>query len=131
MSDRVTFVVPNKLWLSSNRPVANRGWLQSIRNDLHDLAIWSARAQHLDRVHGQALACWTVSYPKGVRKDKGEASNAQPTTKALLDGIVTGGWLTDDGPKYVTGEMFRRGTNLTETGIHHIQLILTSQELPF
>lgn len=131
MTDRVTFEVTPDLWLTSNRTIANRGYLQRVRNQLHELAIWTARAQHLDRVATPVLVCWTVSYPKGVRRDKGEASNAQPTTKALLDGIVTGGWLTDDGPAYVRGEVFRRGPNLDRPSLHTIQLILTSQEVPF
>ena len=42
MTDRITITVPSYLWLSSNRPIANRGYLQRIRNDLHDLAIWTA-----------------------------------------------------------------------------------------
>lgn len=131
MTDRITITVPTGQWLSSNRPISNRGYLQRIRNELHNLAIWTARSQKLDRYSGQVSVQWTVRYPKGVRRDKGEASNAQPTTKAILDGIVNGGYLVDDGPKYVVKESFQRGKNLDRKGCHEVELLIVSQEVTF
>lgn len=126
----VTFTIPKHLWLTSNRHSTNRFHRSSQVRDLHALAAEAARSQRLEPYAGQVHASWTVHYPKGVRRDKGEASNAQPTTKALLDGLVPH-WLPDDGPQYVTGETFRRGPNLIVPSIHQIVLTLTSQEVPF
>jgi len=129
--DRITFTIGKTLWLTSNRPISNRGYLQRVRNELHQMAAFEAQRQGLARWSAPVLACWTVRYPKGVRADKGEASNAQPTTKALLDGLVQAGYLPDDGPHWVTAEHFRRGNNLTEPSIHQIELLLTDQAVPF
>lgn len=117
----ITVRVPKSLWMSSNRPIRDYGHTQRIRDDLHRLA-WIAARGHAPIV-GQVRAVWTVHYPKGTRTDKGEASNAQPTTKALLDGLVPM-WLPDDGPKYVLSETFQRGPNLTESGVHVVALEL-------
>ena len=127
---RLAFTIPKGLWLTSNRQTANRGYRQRIVTDLH----WIARnAVPADwgKIPGQVAAHWTVRYPKGVRVDKGEASNAQPTTKALLDGLVYAGLIEDDGPKYVVSEMFQRGPNLDRAGDHEITLVLTPQDVPF
>lgn len=129
MTTTLTFTIPKSLWLTSNRQISNRGYRQRIVGDLQQIAATTAR--QAGRIDGQVAAHWTVSYPKGVRRDKGEASNAQPTTKALLDGLVNAGLLEDDGPAWVVVETFRRGPNLTRPSDHEITLVLTSQEVPF
>lgn len=131
MTDIVTFTIPADRWLTSNRDIKNRGYKASIVADLQHLAGASAKQQGLAPVAGQVHVHWEVRYPKGVRLDKGEASNAQPTTKALLDGIVRAGYLDDDGPKFVVAETFKRGPNLTVPSLHEIRLTLTSQEVPW
>ena len=127
----LTFTIPKTLWLTSNRHAINRGHRAAIVRDLHHLAAATATVARLKHMDGPVAAAWTVRYPKGVRKDKGEASNAQPTTKALLDGLVPR-WLPDDGPLIVAVESFCRGPNLTVPTLHEIQLVLTdtSQETP-
>ena len=80
---------------------------------------------------GQYLVDWTVRYPKGVRRDKGDPANAHPTTKALLDGLVRAEVLEDDGPLFVVAETFRRGPNLTVPRLHQIRLVLTPQDIPW
>lgn len=126
-----TFPIPANLWLSANRHSVNRGHRARIVADLHELANWCAFEQNLGTFTDQVYIDWEIRYPKGVRTDKGDASNAQPTTKALLDGLVTAGHLLDDGPKYVVAETFRRGPNLDHRGIHEVRLTITSQEVPF
>lgn len=125
----VYFTIPKPLWLSANRPATNFGYRARIVRDLHDLAIASARRDKLRGIAGQVTADWTVRYPKGTRKDKGEASNSQPTCKALLDGIVVGGWLADDGPLIVVSETYRRGPNLERSNDHEVRLTLTASEV--
>jgi len=123
------FTIPKALWLTSNRQIANRGYRQRIVSDLHTIA--GIAASKLDPISGQVAAHWTVRYPKGVRRDKGEASNAQPTTKALLDGLVHAGLIEDDGPAWIVSETFQRGPNLDRPSDHEIRLVLTSQHVPF
>lgn len=128
----LTFTIPKGLWLTSNRHIANRGYRQRIITDLHRIATTTAQHRHgLKPITGQVAAHWTVHYPKGVRRDKGDAANAQPTTKALLDGLVKVGLLEDDGPAWVISETFQRGPNLTRPHDHEIQLVLTSQHVPW
>lgn len=117
----VTFTIPPNLWLTSNRHAVNRGHRASIVRDLHQLAAIAATTQHLAAQPEPVVMCWTVRYPKGVRTDKGEASNAHPTTKALMDGLVPR-WLPDDGPRYVLAELFQRGPNLPIARMHEIRL---------
>ena len=126
----LTFTIPPSLWLTSNRAPHNRGHRARQVADLQAIAVLIALAQGAVPVVGPVAACWTVRYPKGVRRDKGESSNSQPTTKALLDGIVRAGILEDDGPLHVTSETFRRGPNLTVASLHEITLTLTPQEPP-
>jgi hypothetical protein len=123
------FTIPSALWLTSNRQIANRGYRQRIVSELHALARLAARSH--PHVEGRVAAHWTVHYPKGVRRDKGEASNAQPTTKALLDGLVKAGLIEDDGPAWIVSETFERGTNLDRPSDHEIRLVLTPQEVPW
>lgn len=130
MTSTLTFTIPKALWLTANRPAQNMGFRSAKVRQLHDLARETATAATLWPIDGQVHVSWTVRYPKGVRHDKGEASNAQPTTKALLDGLVPH-WLPDDGPRFVVAETFRRGPNLDRPSDHEIELVLTPQEVPF
>ena len=127
----LTFTIPPTLWLTANRAPHNRGHRARQVRDLQDIAVMIARAQRAKPITGPVAVDWTVRYPKGVRTDKGEASNAQPTTKALLDGLVRAGLLEDDGPRWVVSETYRRGPNLTERSLHTVTVVLTPQEVPF
>lgn len=112
---RFTFDVPDNLWLSSNRMPGNKKYLHRIAVGLHEIAGWSARQQHPGlRLDHPVRALWVIQYPKGT--GRADASNAQPTTKRLLDGLVHIGLLLDDDDEYVKMESFVRGRNLTTTG---------------
>ena len=119
----LTFEIPKQLWLTANRHGTDRAYRARIVRGLHDLAATTAMVARLAPVTGLVDATWLIRYPKGVRLDKGEASNAQPTTKALLDGL-TPRWLPDDGPEYVRRETFERGPNLTVPSLHTVTLTL-------
>lgn len=126
----LTFTIPPESWLTSNRHGIHRGQRARIVRELHAVASLTARASGMKPIVGPVAADWTVRYPKGVRRDKGDASNAQPTTKALLDGLVPR-WLEDDGPLHIVSETFHRGPNLIVPSLHEIRLVLTSQEVPW
>lgn len=131
VSTTLDFTIPKALWLTSNRQIANRGYRQRIVGDLQQIAWGTAQRDGLRPIEGRVAAHWTVRYPKGVRRDKGEASNAQPTTKALLDGLVKVGLIEDDGPAWIVSEAFERGPNLDRSHDHEIRLVLTPQEVPW
>lgn len=126
----LTFTIPPALWLTANRHHANRAHRARIVRDLHHLAAGVATVARVTPIVGPVLADWTVHYPKGVRRDKGDASNAQPTCKACLDALVPR-WLEDDGPLHIVAETYRRGPNLPVPSMHEIRLVLTSQEVPW
>lgn len=127
----LTFTIPPSLWLTANRAPHNRGHRSRQVADLQAIAALVAREHRVEPIVGPVAVDWTIAYPKGVRRDKGDASNAQPTTKALLDGLVRAQILEDDGPLHVVYERFRRGPNLTTPRLHEVRLVLTSQEVPF
>lgn len=109
------FDVPADLWLSSNRMPTSRNHLHRIALGLHEVAGWSARQQHPGlQITRPVLALWTVHYAKGT--GKADASNAQPTTKRILDGLVKVGLLPDDDDEYVKMESFVRGMNVVHAG---------------
>lgn len=126
----LTFTIPKQLWLTSNRHSINRGHRAAIVARIKAHAYVEAHRSGLEPFTGPVALTWTIRYPKGVRRDKGDASNAQPTTKACLDALVPR-WLADDGPQHVVSETFRRGPNLDRAGDHEIRLLLVDQEVPF
>lgn len=126
----LTFTIPPESWLTSNRHDIHRGQRARIVRELHAVAHLTARCARLQPIDGAVTAHWTVRYPKGVSRSKGDASNSQPTTKALLDGLVQAGVLEDDGPLHVASETFTRGPNLDRPRDHEITLALTTGERP-
>lgn len=126
----LTFTIPPESWLTSNRHGIHRGQRARIVRVLHGVAILTARCARQKPITEPVAAYWTVRYPKGVSRSKGDASNAQPTTKALLDGLVQAGLLEDDGPQHITSETFTRGSNLDRPRDHEITLTLTTGSQP-
>jgi hypothetical protein len=121
----VTVDVPKPDWLSANRPLTNRGHLQAIRDRLHYRSALAARVAGIPRISGPSDVLWTIHYPKGVGWVHGDATNSQPTTKALLDGLVHAGFLAGDGPREVVSEKFTRGPNLDVPGLHRVVVTIT------
>lgn len=126
----LTVDFPPSLWLTANRPISNRGQKARIVREIHELVQGQAMVQW----RGQTLntdvlriASWTVHYPRGIRTDKGEASNAAPLTKAYLDALVPR-YLPDDGPRFIAEERFRRGANLDVPHVHRVVLELVEVE---
>lgn len=126
----VTFTIPPDLWLTANRHSINRGHRARVVRDIKTLAASTAMAARLHPYPGPVAVHWIIRYPKGVGWKHGDAVNAHPTTKALLDALVPK-WLRGDGPRDVIAETFQRGPNLTVPRLHEITLVLTDQEIPF
>ena len=65
---------------------------------LADAVAWQARALGLPRPLERARVQFTLIHTRGPLRD---ADNAQSSCKELLDGLVRGGLLVDDGPDHV------------------------------
>ena len=124
----LTFTIPRDLWLTANRDLPNRGHKARIVRDLQTIAVTVARQSRAVPVPTPVLAAWEVRYPKGTGR-KADAPNCSPTTKALLDGLVTAGVLTDDSSDHVIEHRYRRGPNLDRAGDHEVRLVLVSQDV--
>lgn len=111
-------------WMTANRSISNHGQKARIVRQIHEKVQDVARITDLQPAQGRVAVTWTVHYPKGVRTDKGDPTNAHPTCKAILDALVPE-WLEDDGPRFVVSETYKRGPNLDEPRWHRIVLELT------
>jgi hypothetical protein len=76
------------------------GWQKRRRlvQPLADAVAWQARALGLPRPLDRARVQLTLVYTRGPLRD---ADNALASCKELLDGLVRGGLLVDDGPDHV------------------------------
>lgn len=125
MNNRLTLTIPRNLWMSSNRPITNHGQRTSIKDGLHALAAREAEARRLTARDRPVMTVWTIRYPKGTGWVHGDAANAHPTCKAILDGLTAKGYLVGDGPRHVIAETYRRGPNLDQgDGLHAVVLEL-------
>jgi hypothetical protein len=119
----LTVDLTSSMWLTANRTIVHHGHRNAVIQRIHALVQDVARATSLQPIAGRVVVTWTIHYPKGVRTDKGDPTNAHPTCKAILDALVPQ-WLEDDGPRFVTFEGYQRGPNLDERGWHRVVLEL-------
>ena len=113
----LTIDIPAAMWLTAN---ARNHWALKARRTRHlrQLGFMAARKQPaMDRANLAAV----ISYPTARRADP---SNAAPTVKALLDGIVDAGVLPDDDHLHVPHVDYSRGPNTGERGLYRIVLRL-------
>ncbi|PKY66961.1 hypothetical protein CYJ25_01600 [Schaalia turicensis] len=115
--------IPANEWISANdrmhwRERANRtkrlrrrGWLEARRNGLLPMR--------------EAFVTVHVQYANGGRADP---ANAYPTVKALVDGLVDFGVLTDDDSKHLPAMTFKRAPGRCLRGWHVITLTLVEQD---
>jgi hypothetical protein len=120
---QLTVDLTSSLWLTANRTIVHHGHRNAVIQRIHALVQDVARATNLPATQGRVAVTWTIHYPKGVRTDKGDPTNAHPTCKAILDALVPQ-WLEDDGPRFVISETYKRGLNLDERGWHRVVLEL-------
>ena len=128
----ISFKIPAQCWLTSNRHIAVRAQLSSIRTRLHEIAAFTAHGH--EPIPTPCVVLWEVCYPKGVGP-VADAGNAQPTTKALLDGLVKAGLIALDDARGITHEVFTRGPNhdLLPTGYgdkKHAQHLIHAHFVP-
>jgi Holliday junction resolvase RusA-like endonuclease len=65
---------------------------------LADAVAWQARALGLPQALERARVQFTLIHTRGPLRD---ADNAQTSCKELLDALIRGGLLVDDGPAHV------------------------------
>lgn len=121
---RLTIDIPENEWLSSNGRYHHMEKARRTRR-LRERAHWQARAArlpHLPRARVDA-------YIHGRTRGRMDPANAQPTTKALVDGLVDAGLLPDDDSRHLDGPYEHRGSARPDMrpGWHRVTLIITPQ----
>ena len=127
MSDRIEFDIPESQWLTANQRLH---WAEKARRTrfLRTLARLEARRQHLLPSVGPVWVVAEIQYPGTGRADP---ANANPTVKALIDGLTDAGIWPDDDSKHLIGPDFRRKPGRAPKGMHRITLHITDQYVPF
>lgn len=113
--------------MSANRTVTNHAQRARVVRELHVLAALAARQVGVGAVSEPCSIIWEVAYPKGTGV-KADPPNAAPMTKALLDGLVAAGHLSDDNPNVVMAQTFVRVPNTGARGLHQITAIILEEE---
>ena len=118
--------IPANEWMSANdrmhwrqrasrtKRLRRRGYFEARRNGLLPMR--------------RAVLTAHVQFANGGRADP---ANAYPTVKALVDGLVDFGVLTDDDSKHLSAMTFKRAPGQCERGWHVITLTLVEQAVDF
>jgi hypothetical protein len=120
----LTLTLPPEVWMTSNRPVRSHAHRARMVREIHARTALAAGEAGLHRLDGPVHVMWSIRYPKGTGWLHGDAANAHPTAKAILDGLVLVGVLPGDGPRFVRYETFARGENLIYPRLHDVDLTL-------
>mgnify|MGYP002724285546 CR=1 FL=1 len=106
-------IIPQRLWMTSNHRLS---WQAKSRRsrELRELAHWSCRAHRLKPMK-RARVFVDIQYPTQHPSDP---SNAEPTFKPLIDGMIDYGVLIDDSWQYLEGPYPRRADGLSKRGFH-------------
>lgn len=118
--------IPKNEWLSSNDRLHWRVKASRTRR-LRQRGYFEARRNRLLPMH-KAFVTVHVQYDSNRRADP---ANAYPTVKALVDGLVDFGVLTDDDSKHLQAMTFKRAPGRCEKGWHVIGLTLVEQAVDF
>lgn len=115
--------IPANEWMSSNdrmhwrarasrtKRLRQRGYFEARRNGLLPMC--------------KAFVTVHVQYDSNRRADP---ANAYPTVKALVDGLVDFGVLTDDDSKHLQAMTFKRAPGRCSKGWHVITLTLVEKD---
>ena len=107
--------VPAALWLTAN---GREHWREKARRTKALRALAHARCTpRTTRYGGPVNVTAIISYPTARKADP---SNAAPTVKALLDGIVDAGVLGDDDHRHVPRVSFERGPDTKTRGLYRV-----------
>lgn len=122
-TQEMTVQIPANAWMSSNdrlhwaekykktKILRRRSWLEARRNGLLPMR--------------KAFVTVHVQYATNLRADP---ANAYPTVKALVDGLVDFGVLTDDDSKHLPAMTFKRAPGRCSRGWHVITLTLVEED---
>lgn len=121
----LAFSIPNDLWLSAND---RRHWADKAKRtrELRTLGKFQAEWEGVPLLGTTHVAAF-IGYPRNAKADP---SNAFPTVKALIDGMVDAGVWPDDDSTHVIGPTYLRG-NKCDPNTHTVRLVLTPQEIPW
>ena len=120
----LTIDVPANEWMSANQRLH---WAAKAKRTkaIRSRAAWIARG-HI--ITTPTIAVVHVSYPRNGTAD---VDNAQPTWKAVCDGLVDAGVLPGDDSKHLVAVSFRRGPKTGEKGLYRLSITFHSQHVPF
>ena len=127
MREQVTILVPKALFLSLNDRHGHWAPSAEATQALRLLGKHAARRAGLGTHQTTHVAAF-IGY---LRAGKADPSNAAPTVKALIDGMVDAGVWPDDDHTHVIGPTYLRGPKSTEKDKYVIRLVLTDQEVPW
>lgn len=121
----LTIQVPPNLWLTANQRLH---WSTRMRRTkmLRAYAASEARIHGLaGRRLGPCVVTAVIGYPTRGRADP---TNAAPTVKAIVDGLVDARVWDDDDHTHLPLVTFARATDKTPKGTHTVTLIIREQE---
>lgn len=121
----LTIQVPPNLWLTANQRLH---WSTRMRRTkmLRAYAASEARTNGLaGRRLGPCVVTAVIGYPTSGRADP---TNAAPTVKAIVDGLVDARVWDDDDHTHIPSVAFERDPNKTQKVNHTVTLIIQEQE---
>lgn len=118
MKQTVKFEIPNPMWLTLN---GRYHWADKAKRTKNLKALGKVRGHALQPVKRCKLLV-EVGYSTNRRADP---RNAEPTVKALEDGLVLAGVFPDDDSTHVVETTYRRDPDLCRKAHKSIKLTIT------
>lgn len=122
---RLTLTLHPAVWLTANQRLH---WSTRMRRTrmLRAYAASEARIHGLaGRRLGPSVVTVVIGYPTTGRVDP---TNAAPTVKAIVDGLVDARVWDDDDHRHIPSVAFTRNPNKAPKGTHTVTLIIQEQE---
>lgn len=122
----LTFDVHKSWWLSANQRLH---WAEKATRTrwLRQLACTEARRARVPSLDVAHIGAF-IGYPTAAKADP---SNAFPTIKACVDGLVDAAVFADDDATHVIGPTFLRDPKSPTRDHYRVRLVITSQEIPW
>lgn len=121
----LTIGIHKAIWLTANQRLH---WSTRARRT----RMLRAYAASESRIHGLAgrrlspsIVTAMIGYPTNGRADP---TNAEPTVKAIIDGLVDARVWDDDDHTHIPRTAFERDPTKTPKGIHTVTLIIQEQD---
>lgn len=123
-SYELAFTIGPRMWLTANGRYHYRQKAARTKLLRHCAYTAATHARNKGEAHAwadhhRALVTATIGYPTAARADP---DNAQPTVKALIDGLTDAGLWTDDDYKHVAIGGYRRDTKKAPRNTHTVRL---------